>query len=117
MRLPKISYPNPYRVKRSIVYARKIPQHAVRAITHEMSEKENALKKLLPGIMLVAETLTQNPQTTQLVSKIERPAIKTGILADNGLKRLKGYPLPLDGANVKPFNKPYSKIRRKRRRT
>ena len=105
MRLPKISYPSPYQMKRNIVIARKIPQHAAKAIAHEISEKEHAVKRLLPGIMLVAETFTQNPQTVGLATKINDPVIsKTNILiARNHIKKLN--PLSFNAANVKPHNK------------
>lgn len=105
MRLPKISYPSPYQMKRNFVIARKIPQHAAKAIAHEISEKEHAVKRLLPGIMLVAETFTQNPQTVGLATKINDPVIsKTNILiARNHIKNLN--PLHFNTANVKPHNR------------
>lgn len=46
MRLPKINYANPYRMKRNMIIARKIPQRAVKVLASELTfSKEIALKK------------------------------------------------------------------------
>ena len=111
MRLPKINYANPYRMKRNMIIARKIPQRAVKVLASELTfSKEIALKKLLPGVMIVAEALTQSPHTAEIAARINSASInKSGLILRNGLKRYKlngsPEPLPFSSANIKPRNK------------
>lgn len=88
MRLPKINYANPYRMKRNMIIARKIPQRAAKVLASELTfSKEIALKKLLPGVMILAEALTQSPHTAEIAARINSASInKSGIILGNGLK-------------------------------